>query len=73
MKENDLVGELTTTDGGTLTRAKIDDALVQNGYTLPLPNKVSFHLYQVTTSNMYLVTWFPLLDKYGYEKLTMKG
>ena len=56
LKENDLMGEVSTPAGGTLTRAKIDAALTQNGYTLPLPNKVSFHLYQVTANAMHLVT-----------------
>jgi hypothetical protein len=72
LRENDLMGEvLATSLGNTPNRAKIDDALLDNGYTLPLPNKVSFHLFD--GSRMFMVTWFPHLDKYGYEKLTMKG
>ena len=72
IRENDLMGEVTTPTGGVLTRSKIDSALLQNGYTLPLPNKVSFHLLQTVSADMYLVTWFPTLDKYGIEKLTLK-
>jgi hypothetical protein len=72
LKENDLMGEILATSlGNAPTRTKIDNALLDNGYTLPLPNKVSFHLFD--GSRMFMVTWFPHLDKYGYEKLTMKG
>ena len=72
LKEYDLMGEVVTPLGGTLTRAKIDQALTDDGYTMPLPNKVSFHLYQNTDDKLFLVTWFPTLDAYAVEKLTLK-
>ena len=71
IKENDFYGEVLSAHTGTLTRAKIDTALVANGYTLPLPNKVSFHFFN--GADMWLITWFPMLDKYGIEKLSLKG
>ena len=72
LRENDLVGEVLSAIPLTNTpsRVNIELALVAGGYTLPLPNKVSFHLFD--GSKMFLVTWFPALDKYGYEKLTLK-
>ena len=76
LKENDLTGEVLSYHTGALTKAKIDTALQANGYTVPLPNKVSFHLYKMSGSmatDVWLVTWFPLMGKYGVEKLTMKG
>ena len=79
MKDNDLMGEVLSSHSGGLNRNKIDAALVDNGYTIPLPNKVSFHLFN--GSDMYMVTWFPNIPnggsnqtgKYGFEKLTLKG
>ena len=73
MRENDLIGEVVTPDGGHLNRARIDQALIDDGYTLPLPNKVTFHLYQNTVDKMYLVTWTPALDCYWVEKLSKKA
>ena len=76
LKENDLTGEILSYHTGALTKAKIDTALQANGYTVPLPNKVSFHLYKMSGSmatDVWLVIWFPLMGKYGIEKLEMKG
>ena len=70
IKENDLMGEILSTHSGIINKAKIDIALVANGYTIPLPNKVSFHMFN--GSDMHLVTWFPHIGKYGIEKLTLK-
>jgi len=76
LKENDLVGDILSYHTGALNRAKIDTAVEANGYTLPLPNKVTFHLYKMngtTATDVWLVTWFPMMDKYAVEKLMMKG
>ena len=54
MRDNDLMGEVLSSHTGVLNRRKIDSALVENGYTLPLPNKVSFHLFN--GADMYMVT-----------------
>ena len=72
LKDNDFVGEVL---GASLpakpSKLDIDQALAMAGHTLPLPNKVSFHLFD--GSKMFIVTWFPAISKYGYEKLTLKG
>ena len=75
IKHNDLMGEVISYHSGGLSRKDIDIALEANGYTLPLPNKVSFHLYKMNglaVSAIFMVTWFPIADVYGMEKLTLK-
>ncbi len=60
---------------GGLNRAKIDNALQASGYTVPLPSKASFHLYKmdsVGVQDVFLITWSPMADKYGVEKLSLK-
>jgi len=52
------------------SKADIDQALIDSGITVPLPNKMTFNLYD--GSKMFYVTWFDLIGKYGYEKLTLK-
>ena len=72
MRDNDYVGKVVGVNfGNNPNRNKIDQVLANNGYTLPLASKVSFHMYD--GNKMFIVTWFPDLDEYGYEKLTMKG
>jgi len=76
LKEHDLTGEVLSYHTGGLTKNKIDTALEAGGYTVPLPNKVSFHLYKMdgtTATDVWLVTWLPIMDKYAVEKLTLKG
>ena len=76
LEEHDLMGEVLSYHTGGLTKAKIDTAVQAKGYTLPLPNKVSFHLYKMDGNNpldVFLVTWLPLMNAYGIEKLTIKG
>ncbi len=70
IKENDYSKEIISYETG-ISRTKIDTAVTAAGYTLPLPNKVSFH-YINSAGTVYVMTWFPLLNKYGYEKLTLK-
>jgi len=75
IKENDLTGEVLSFHTGALTRAKIDTAVEASGHTVPLPTKVSFHLYKMngtTATEVWLVTWMPIMDKYAVEKLTLK-
>jgi len=72
LEHNDFVGEILATSlPNSPSKSRIDNALLDNGYAPPLPDKVSFHMFD--GSKMFLVTWFPHLDKYGYEKLTLKG
>ncbi len=70
----DLMMDIEVPINGVLTRAKIDAALVDNGYEVPLQNKVSFHFLDWSgTDRVWLVTWFPALDKYGITSMTLKG
>ena len=72
--DNDLTVDIQAPISGALTKAKIDSALVDNGYSIPLQNKVSFHFLDWGGSDrVWLVTWFPALDKYGIISLTLKG
>ncbi len=69
LKDNDYTEMIISIQGG-INRAKIDHAVQDAGFTLPLPNKVSFH-YINDNSVIYAVTWFPIAGQYGYEKLTL--
>jgi len=76
LKDNDLTGDILSYHTGALTRVKIDNALQANGYVVPLPNKASFHLYKMngaSVTDVWLITWFPMVGKYSTIKLTMKG
>ncbi len=69
LKDNDYTEMIISIQGG-INRAKIDHAVQDAGFTLPLPNKVSFH-YVNGGGNIYAVTWFPIAGQYGYEKLSL--
>jgi len=74
IKHNDFVGEVLSYHTGNLSASKIDTALMASGYTVPLPNKVSFHLYKMNGAQataVWLVTWMPLMGEYATEKLTL--
>jgi len=76
ISENDYGRDILSYHTGGLTKAKIDTAVEAAGYTTPLPNKVSFHLYKMnatTPTDVWLVTWIPMMSKYAVEKLTLKG
>ena len=76
LKYNDFVGEVLSYHTGNLSADKIDTALMASGYPVPLPNKVSFHLYKMdgsTATAVWLITWMPLMGKYAIVKLTLKG
>ena len=70
-KDVDLVPTiyLTYSLGSSLNRTKIETAITDGGYNLPT-NEILFYL--VDTTKAFLVRYFPPLDKYGYEKLTMR-
>ena len=75
LEENDLGGDILSYHSGGLTKAKIDTALVAAGHSVPVPQKVTFHLYKmngINVSDVFLVSWLPLIDGYGIEKLTLK-
>ena len=75
IKENDLTGEVLSYHTGALTKTKINTALQANGYVVPLPTKVSFNLYKMngaSATDVWLVTWLPLMGQYGIEKLGLK-
>ncbi len=69
IKDNDYTLEIVSLQNG-INRAKIDTAVGNAGYTLPLTNKVSFH-YVGGDSKIYVVTWLPIAGVYGYAKLTL--
>ncbi len=69
IKENDYTLEIVSLQNG-INRAKIDTAVGNAGYTLPLTDKVSFH-YVNGNSSIYAITWFPIAGVYGYEKLSL--
>jgi len=72
LEVNDFKVLLITT--GTLpnkpSRVQIEMVLVENGFTEPLSNEVSFSMIDIA-STMFNVTYYPSLDLYGYEKLTV--
>jgi len=73
MAQNDYTVELLTTQstGNQLSRAEIDAALTENGFTPPLPRNVSFFL-GTADNKIFALTYFKVLDKFGYEKLTVR-
>ena len=55
--------------GNGLSRSEIEDAILGAGFLLPV-TEVSFFI--VGTVRAWIVHYFPPLDKYGVEKLSMK-
>ena len=75
IRENDYAEDILSYHTGGLNKNKIDTAIQAAGYTTPLPHKVTFHLYKMnntTATDVWLVTWHPLLNGYSVEKLTIK-
>ena len=70
-KENDLVPTLYVNYnlGNGLSRTEIETVITGAGYPSPT-NEVTFYI--VDTTRAWLVRYFPALDKYGVEKLSMK-
>ena len=70
---NDFKVLLTT--AGSLpnnpSRNDIELILIENGYTDPLINEVSFSMVD-SNEKIFNVTYYPSIDKYGYEKLTVR-
>jgi hypothetical protein len=55
--------------GSGINRNEIETAILGAGYSLPTTG-MSFYI--MDTSKAWIVRYFPPLDKYGVEKLTMK-
>jgi len=53
------------------SRDQIEMVLIENGFTEPLANEVSFSMVDIN-EKMFSVTYYPSIDRYGYEKLTVK-
>ena len=53
-----------------LSRHVIELVLVENGFTEPLQNEVTFSMID-STDKMFNVTYYASIDLYGYEKLTV--
>jgi hypothetical protein len=70
-KENDLVPTIYVNYnlGTGLNRDKIETAITGAGYALPT-TEILFYI--ADTTKAFLVRYFPPLDKYGIEKLSMK-
>ncbi len=57
--------------GNNPSRNDIEMVLIENGFTEPLANEVSFSIVDIN-EKMFNVTYYPSIDRYGYEKLTVK-
>jgi len=70
---NDFKTLLITTGrlSNSPTRNDIEMVLIENGFTEPLANEVSFSIVDIA-EKMFSVTYYPSIDRYGYEKLTVK-
>ncbi len=72
LEKNDFKHLMITT--GTLSnkpnRNQIEMVLVENGFTEPLLNEVTFSMIDAD-EKMFNVTYYPHISKYGYEKLTV--
>ncbi len=72
LEANDFKHLMVTT--GTLSnkpsRAQIEMVLIENGFTEPLQNEVTFSMID-STEKMFNVTYYAGIDLYGYEKLTV--
>jgi len=55
--------------GNGISRAEIETVITDAGYPLPT-NEITFYI--VDTAKAWLVRYFPPLDRYGVEKLSMK-
>ena len=73
LEKNDFKHLMVT--GGNLgnkpSRNDIEMVLIENGFTDPLANEVSFSMVDIN-EKMFNVTYYPSIDRYGYEKLTVK-
>ena len=52
------------------SRNDIEMVLIENGFTEPLVNEVSFSMIDIN-EKAFNVTYYPSIDRYGYEKLTV--
>jgi len=72
LEVNDFKHLMTTV--GTLpnqpSRVQIEMVLVENGFTEPLHNEVTFLMID-KNDKMFNVTYYADIDLYGYEKLTV--
>ena len=72
LEVNDFKVLLATTGrlSNSPSRADIEMVLIENGFTEPLQNEVSFSMVDIN-EKMFDVTYYPSIDRYGYEKLTV--
>jgi len=73
LEKNDFKHLMVTI--GTLpnqpSRVQIEMVLLENGFTEPLTNEVTFSMID-KNNKMFNVTYYASMDLYGYEKLTVK-
>jgi len=69
--ENDYKLEIITVQqvGNALSRAEIEEAIAENGLTLP-QNNIQFYL-AANDLKIFSVSYFSIPDVYAYEKLTL--
>jgi len=69
--ENDYKLEIITVQqvGNALSRAEIEEAIAENGLTLP-QNNIQFYLAS-NDLKIFSVSYFSVPDVYAYEKLTL--
>jgi len=72
LEVNDFKHLMITTGslGNNPDRTKIEMVLIENGFTEPLANEVTFSIVDIS-EKMFNVTYYPSIDRYGYEKLTV--
>ncbi len=72
LETNDFKHLLTTTGtlGNNPSRIQIEMVLMENGFTEPLANEVTFSMID-SNDKMFNVTYYASIDLYGYEKLTV--
>ncbi len=72
LKVNDFKYLMITTGslGNNPSRIQIEMVLIENGFTEPLHNEVTFSMID-SNNKMFNVTYYAGIDLYGYEKLTV--
>jgi len=70
---NDFKTLLITTGtlGNNPSRNDIEMVLIENGFASAMQNTVTFSMIDIN-EKLFAVTYYAGIDRYGYEKLTVK-
>ncbi len=71
MESFDSLLMTTASLGNNPSRVAIEDVIVENGIDIPLAHTVTFTILDVN-DKMFHTTYYKTIDKFGYEKLTVK-